>query len=49
MATNTEFRDRGAELGIEVFASSPFELEAYVREQLVLWGKFTADAGLKPE
>jgi tripartite-type tricarboxylate transporter receptor subunit TctC len=49
MATNTEFRERGAELGIDVFASSPHELEAYVREQLVLWGKFTADAGLKPE
>jgi len=49
ITSNPDFRERGAELGIDVFASSPSELEAYVREQLLLWAKFTADAGLKPE
>ena len=46
---NSEFRERAAELGIDVFGSSPQELETYVREQIALWAKFTADAGLKPE
>ncbi len=44
-----EFRERGAELGIEVFGSSPQELEDYVKSQIALWAKFTADAGLKAE
>jgi tripartite-type tricarboxylate transporter receptor subunit TctC len=44
-----EIRDRGAELGIDVFGSSPLELENYVKSQLVLWRRLTADAGLKPE
>jgi tripartite-type tricarboxylate transporter receptor subunit TctC len=49
IAQNADFRERGAELGIDVFASSPHELDVYVREQLALWARFTADAGLKPE
>jgi tripartite-type tricarboxylate transporter receptor subunit TctC len=44
-----EFRERGAELGIDVFGSSPKELEDYVKSQIALWAKFTADAGLKAE
>lgn len=47
--TKSEFRERGAALGIDVFGSSPQELEDYVKAQLDLWAKFTADAGLKPE
>jgi tripartite-type tricarboxylate transporter receptor subunit TctC len=44
-----DLRERGAQLGIEIFGSTPGELEEYVKAQIALWGQFTADAGLKPE
>lgn len=44
-----DLREKGAELGLEIFGSSPRELEDYVRSQIALWAQFTADAGLKPE
>jgi tripartite-type tricarboxylate transporter receptor subunit TctC len=44
-----DLRERGAELGIEIFGSTPRELEDYVKSQIALWGQFTADAGLRPE
>jgi len=44
-----EIRQKAAELGIDMFASTPEELAAYVRSQLALWEKLVADAGLKPE
>ncbi|MDB5946371.1 MAG: hypothetical protein JWQ33_1397 [Ramlibacter sp.] len=44
-----DLRDKGAELGIEIFGSTPRELEEYVKSQIALWGQLTADAGLKPE
>jgi tripartite-type tricarboxylate transporter receptor subunit TctC len=44
-----DLREKGAELGIDIFGSSPRELEDYVKAQIALWGQFTADAGLKPE
>lgn len=44
-----DLREKGAELGIDIFGSTPRELEEYVRSQIALWGQFTADAGLKPE
>jgi tripartite-type tricarboxylate transporter receptor subunit TctC len=44
-----DLREKGAELGIEIFGSSPRELDEYVKSQITLWGQFTADAGLKPE
>ena len=44
-----DLRERGAQLGIEIFGSTPGELEDYVRSQIALWGQFAADAGLKPE
>lgn len=49
MMAKQDFRDRSAELGIDVFGSSPQELEDYVKSQILLWAKFTADAGLKAE
>jgi len=39
-------RKRGAELGIEIFGSSPQELADYVKSQIGLWKMLTADAGL---
>jgi len=44
-----ELRERGAELGIDIFGSTPRELEDYVRAQIALWGQLTSEAGLKPE
>lgn len=44
-----ELRDKGAELGIEIFSSSPRELGNYVKSQIALWARFTADAGLTPQ
>jgi tripartite-type tricarboxylate transporter receptor subunit TctC len=44
-----DLRERGAELGIEIFGSTPRELDEYVKSQIALWGQLTADAGLKPE
>jgi tripartite-type tricarboxylate transporter receptor subunit TctC len=44
-----ELREKGADLGIEIFGSSPRELDEYVKSQIALWGQLTADAGLKPE
>ena len=44
-----DLREKGAELGIEIFGSTPGELDAYVKQQIALWGQLTADAGLKPE
>jgi tripartite-type tricarboxylate transporter receptor subunit TctC len=44
-----DLRERGAQLGIEIFGSTPAELDEYVKSQIALWGQFTADAGLKPE
>lgn len=44
-----DLRERGAELGIDIFGSSPQELEDYVKSQIALWKRLTADAGLKPE
>jgi tripartite-type tricarboxylate transporter receptor subunit TctC len=44
-----DLREKGADLGIEIFGSSPRELDDYVKSQIALWGQLTADAGLKPE
>jgi tripartite-type tricarboxylate transporter receptor subunit TctC len=44
-----DLREKGAELGIDIFGSSPRELDEYVKSQIALWGQFTAEAGLKPE
>ena len=44
-----ELREKGAQLGIDIFGSTPQELEHYVKAQIALWGQLTADAGLKPE
>jgi tripartite-type tricarboxylate transporter receptor subunit TctC len=44
-----EVRQQTQALGLDVFASTPEELGDYVRSQIALWGKLTADAGLKPE
>jgi tripartite-type tricarboxylate transporter receptor subunit TctC len=44
-----DLREKGADLGIEIFGSTPRELDEYVKSQIALWAQLTADAGLKPE
>ncbi len=44
-----ELKERTAQLGLDAFGSTPEELGAYVKAQLALWARLTADAGLKPE
>jgi tripartite-type tricarboxylate transporter receptor subunit TctC len=44
-----DLREKGADLGIEIFGSTPRELDDYVKSQIALWAQLTADAGLKPE
>ena len=44
-----EIRDRLLSLGAEVAPSSAAELEAYVKQQLEVWGKKVKDAGIQPE
>ena len=44
-----DFRERTAAAGFEAFGSTPEGLAAYLKEQLALWGKLTADAGLQPQ
>jgi len=42
-------RKSGADLGIEIFGSSPEVLAEYVRSQIALWKQLTADSGLTPQ
>jgi tripartite-type tricarboxylate transporter receptor subunit TctC len=44
-----DLQERCAELGLDVFSSTPRELGDYVKAQIGLWSQLTAEAGLKPE
>jgi tripartite-type tricarboxylate transporter receptor subunit TctC len=46
---NPEVRERTTAAGFDVFGSTPEELGGYLRAQIALWGKLTADAGLQPQ
>ena len=35
--------------GFEAFSSSPQELDAFIKDQFVKWGKMVKDAGIQPE
>ena len=38
-----------AERGMEAFSGTPEEFEAFLKEQLVLWEKLIADAGIEKQ
>jgi tripartite-type tricarboxylate transporter receptor subunit TctC len=38
-----------AGLGFDAFASTPEELDAFVREDLAKWTKWVREAGIEPE
>ena len=46
---NPEVKARIASIGFEAFASTPQELDAFVKAQLDKWGKMIKDAGIQPE
>ncbi len=40
-------RDRLAAIGFDAFASTPEELDAFVREDFAKWARWVADAGIQ--
>jgi tripartite-type tricarboxylate transporter receptor subunit TctC len=44
-----EVKTKLGNVGFEAFSSSPEELDAFVRKQLVAWTKMIKDAGIDPE
>jgi tripartite-type tricarboxylate transporter receptor subunit TctC len=44
-----DFRERTAAVGLDVFGSTPEGMAVYLKEQIAMWGKLAAEAGLKPE
>jgi tripartite-type tricarboxylate transporter receptor subunit TctC len=46
---NPEIKARIAAVGFEAFSSTPAELDAFVKVQLIKWTKMIKDAGIEPE
>jgi tripartite-type tricarboxylate transporter receptor subunit TctC len=46
---SADVKSRLGEAGFEAFSSSPKELDDFVKDQLVKWGKMIKDAGIQPE
>ena len=44
-----DVKARLAEMGFDAFSSTPAELEAFVKAQLVTWTKLIKEAGIEPE
>ena len=42
-------REQFEKLGVEASGSTPEELAAFLKQQLIDWGKAAREAGLKPE
>ena len=42
-------KERLAGIGFDAFASTPEELEAFVREDLAKWTRWVKEAGIEPE
>ena len=42
-------KERLAGIGFDAFASTPEELEMFVREDLANWSKWVREAGIEPE
>ncbi|HET7253814.1 MAG TPA: tripartite tricarboxylate transporter substrate binding protein [Xanthobacteraceae bacterium] len=47
--TDPQVKERLAGLGFDAFASTPEELDAFVREDLAKWTKWVREAGIEPE
>ncbi|MCL4747147.1 MAG: tripartite tricarboxylate transporter substrate binding protein [Burkholderiaceae bacterium] len=41
-----DLREKGLTMGLDVFSSSPKELEDYTKSQIVLWKELVADSGM---
>lgn len=44
-----EVKDKFAQIGFDAFTSTPAELDAFVRSELVKWAKLVKDAGIEAE
>jgi tripartite-type tricarboxylate transporter receptor subunit TctC len=44
-----EVKDKLAQIGFDAFTSTPAELDAFVRSELVKWAKLVKDAGIEAE
>ena len=42
-----DIREKFANSGVDVIASSPEELRAFIKSEIVRWGKVIKDAGIK--
>jgi tripartite-type tricarboxylate transporter receptor subunit TctC len=47
--SDPKVKERLAGLGFDAFASTPEELDAFVREDLAKWTKWVREAGIEPE
>ena len=45
----SELQRQLAERGMEAFSGTPEEFDAFLKEQLVLWEKLIADAGIEKQ
>lgn len=46
--TQPDLREKGLTMGLDVFGSSPQELEEYTKSQIALWKELVADSGMAP-
>ena len=44
-----DIKSQLAERGMEAFSSTPEEFDAFLKQQLVLWEKLIADAGIEKQ
>lgn len=49
MVAKPEVKEKFAQLGFDAFTSTPAELDAFVRSELVKWAKLVKDAGIEAE
>ena len=46
---NPEVKKRLADVGFDAFSSTPEELDAFIKSELVKWAKLIKDAGIEPQ
>lgn len=49
MVARPEVKEKLAQIGFDAFTSTPAELDAFVRSELVKWAKLVKDAGIEAE
>lgn len=49
MVARPDVKEKFAQIGFDAFTSTPAELDAFVRAELVKWAKLVKDAGIEAE